>query len=358
MQAHSFTAGRQSAFSTFGVEADAVAGLTIWMVAGAVVIAAVVALLFVVAIRAREGAIGHRGGMRLVLWAGAVVPTLILFTLLVSTLPMMRPLRPAPADLRVAVQGEQFWWRVQYRPGGAAVVEDANELRVPVGRNVVLQLTAKDVLHSFWVPGLAGKMDMIPGRTNTLVVRATRAGRFRGQCAEFCGLSHAFMAFEVVAMEPAAFDAWLAARPASRGEAGIPTTSSPAQQMVAGVGPDEPRGGTAVPPTTPCRAQAARVAAPLPASPPDTSAGARLFAATGCGGCHAVAGEGGRIGPDLTRIGTRQTLAAGMQPMTRANLIRFIRAAPTVKPGARMPAYPQLSRRDAAAIAAWLEQRT
>lgn len=358
MQGHSLAAGRQSAFTTFGAEAEALAGLTWWMAAGAVAISVVVALLFVFAIRAREGAISHNGGMRLVLWAGAVVPSLILFGLLVSTLPMMRPLRAQPADLRVRVQGEQFWWRVQYRPAGAALVEDANELRVPVGRNVVLELTAKDVLHSFWVPGLAGKMDMIPGRTNTLVVRATRPGRFRGQCAEFCGLSHAFMAFEVVAMEPAAFDAWLAARPASQREPHTPAMPSPNQRSVGGIGPAEPRGTPMVPPEAPLTAM--RPGTAMPAAATDLPPGGRLFMAQGCGGCHAVAGTAaaGRIGPDLTRIGDRQTLAAGMQPMTRANLIRFIRAAPEVKPGARMPAYPRLSRADAAAIAAWLEQRT
>jgi cytochrome c oxidase subunit 2 len=171
---------------------------------------------------------------------------------------------------------------------------------------VELLLEAGDVLHSFWVPGLAGKMDMVPGRTNKLVVHATRAGRFRGQCAEFCGLSHALMAFDVVAMEPAAFDAWLA------------TQRAPAR-----VGGD----------------------------------GARLFAANGCGGCHRVSGlSDAAIGPDLTHIGGRAALGAGIQPMTQANLVRFIRHAPTVKPGARMPAYPQMTNDDAATIARWLEQ--
>ena len=276
------------------------------MVLGAVVIAAAVAALMVVASRSREGALTHKQGMRLVLWAGGVVPTVVLLTLLVSTLPAMRPIRSAPDDLRVRVTGEQFWWRVRYEPPGQPRLDAANELRIPVGRNVELLLDAGDVLHSFWVPGLAGKMDMVPGRTNRLVVHATRAGRFRGQCAEFCGLSHALMAFDVVAMEPAAFDAWLAAQRASV------------------------RGG---------------------------GDGARLFAAHGCGGCHQVRGvTDGTIGPDLTHLGARQTLAAGMQPLTTAHLVRFIRHAPDVKPGARMPAYPRMTDKDAATIARWLEQ--
>lgn len=301
-----FGSGRQSAFNTFGTEAGWLAGLTGWMVVGAVVIAAAVGALMFTAQRSREGALTHRQGMRLVLWAGGVVPTVVLLTLLIATLPAMRPIRVQPDDLRVTVTGEQFWWRVRYQPPGQAAVDDSNELRLPVGRDVELLLEAGDVLHSFWVPGLAGKLDMVPGRTNKLVVHATRAGRFRGQCAEFCGLSHALMAFDVVAMEPAAFDAWLAAR----------------------------------------RAPATVV-----------GEGARLFAANGCGGCHAVAGvAGGAIGPDLTHLGRRPSLGAGMQKLTHANLVRFIRNAPGVKPGARMPAYPQMTTQDAATIARWLEQ--
>lgn len=276
------------------------------MVLGAVIIAAAVGALMVVAQRSREAAITHQQGMRLVLWAGGIVPTVVLLTLLIATLPAMRPIAVKPDDLRITVTGEQFWWRVRYQPAGQAAVGDANELRVPVGRNVELLLEAGDVLHSFWVPGLAGKLDMVPGRTNKLVVHATRAGRFRGQCAEFCGLSHALMAFDVVAMEPAAFDAWLAAR----------RTASPA-----------------------------------------VGEGARLFAANGCGGCHTVAGlSDATIGPDLTHLAERTSLGAGMQKRTHANLVRFIREAPRVKPGARMPAYPQLSNDDAATIARWLEQ--
>ncbi|KQT31389.1 cytochrome B [Sphingomonas sp. Leaf412] len=293
----------QSVFATFGVEAERLATLTWVMVGGAVVIALAVAALFIVAIRAKEGALTHRGGMRLLLWAGGVVPTIILFTLLVATLPQMRPIRAEPGDLRIAVQGEQFWWRVRYQPPGAPAVVAANEVRVPVGRTVAFSLTAGDVLHSFWIPGLAGKVDMVPGRANALVVRATKAGRYRGQCAEFCGLSHALMAFDVVAMEPAAFEAWLSAQRR------------------------------------------------------DAAADDATFAAYGCGGCHAVRGtaHAGAIGPDLTHLATRPTLGAGMQAMTPANLVRFVRDAPSVKPGARMPAYPQMTDAEAIRIARYLE---
>ena len=297
------TPGPQSAFATFGAEAEYLARLTLWMVGGAVVIAAIVAALFVVAIRSREGAIGNRGGRRLLLVAGGIVPTIVLFALLVTTLPAMRPIAASAGDLRIRVTGEQFWWRVRYQPPGDTAVETANEVRVPVGRTTVFDLAAADVLHSFWIPGLAGKVDMVPGRTNRLVVRATKAGRYRGQCAEFCGLSHALMAFDVVAMEPVAFDAWLASR---------------------------------------------RVPAVAAASP-----GSAAYDAHGCAACHRIAGTAsvGIIGPDLSHVGARLTLGAGIQPMTRANLIRFVRAAPDVKPGARMPAYPKMTDADAAAIA-------
>lgn len=299
----------QSALDVFGDEAATVRHLTVVMLVGAILIAAGVAALMIAAVRAPEGKLTLKGGMRLVGWLGGALPVVVLLGLLLYSLPAMRPLPVARNDLRIAVEGEQFWWRVRYQPPGAAPVVTANEIRIPVGRVVQFDLTAGDVIHSFWIPGLAGKMDMIPGRTNTLVVRATKAGRFRGVCTEFCGLSHALMAFDVVAMEPAAFDAWLA--------------------------------------------NERRPAAPAA----DTAAGARAFAANGCTGCHAIAGTpaAGQIGPDLTHIGSRTSLGAGTTPMTRDALVRFIVDAPAVKPGARMPAYPQLSARDAQAIAAYLE---
>jgi len=301
----------QSTLATFGEDAAQVRAMTVVLLIGAAVIAVVMSALIVAAVRAPEGRMGHRGGMRLVLWAGAVVPTVILAAVLVWALPAMRPAAVGPADLRIRVEGQQFWWRVMYRPG-ADPVESANAIRLPVGRRVMLELDGGDVVHSFWVPGLAGKMDMIPGRTNLLPVRAERPGRYRGVCAEFCGLSHALMAFEVVAMEPAAFDRWLAAE-----------------------------------------------ARPVAADPNDAAVrrGARLFAANGCGGCHALRGTGerGRIGPDLTHIGNRATVGAGILPMTTADLSRFIRAPQSIKPGVRMPAYPQIGDADAVAIARYLQ---
>lgn len=299
----------QSTLAPFGADAADIRNLFLIMLAGAVMIAIGVALLMRHAVRASEGQLTHHGGMRLVLWLGGIVPTVVLLGLLVYSLPYMKPRPIGPADLNIAVEGEQFWWRVTYRPAGAAAVESANEVRIPIGRTVAFRLTAADVVHSFWIPGLGGKMDMIPGRTNTLVVRAEKAGRYRGQCAEFCGLSHALMALDVVAMPPAAFDAWLADQ----------------RRSVVAAGP-----------------------------------GAALFASNGCNACHAVRGTPatGRIGPDLTHFGARQTLAAGILPMTTANVARFIRHPQATKPGVRMPAFPQLTEAEAAAIARYLQGLT
>ncbi|AIT05779.1 cytochrome B561 [Sphingomonas taxi] len=299
----------QSTLAPFGADAVDIRRLFLLMLVGAVVIATGLALLMRHAVRAREGALTHQKGMRVVLWLGGVIPTVVLLGLLVYSLPYMKPRPVGPADMRIAVEGEQFWWRVTYRPPGGGAVETANEVRIPVGRTVAFRLTAADVVHSFWIPGLGGKMDMIPGRTNTLVVRADKAGRYRGQCAEFCGLSHALMALDVVAMEPAAFDAWLAAQ--RRPAAAVATAADP---------------------------------------------GARLFAANGCTACHVVGSGSARgIGPDLTHFGARETLAAGILPMTTANVARFIRHPEATKPGVRMPAFPQLSHGEAIAIARYLQ---
>lgn len=297
----------QSALAPFGAEAEGIRWLTVVLACAATIIAIAVAVLARHATRAPEGELTTNGGMRLILWLGGIVPTLVLAALLIYSLPIMRPRAVNADDLRIEAVGEQFWFRVRYRAPGRAVVETANEVRVPVGRTVLFELTGGDVIHSFWIPGLAGKMDMIPGRVNRLPVMATRPGRFRGVCTEFCGLSHALMAFEVVAMEPAAFDAWLAEQ----------------------------------------RRPALALAAP----------GRALFNRYGCGGCHSIRGQGqaGAIGPDLTHFGGRRTLGAGILPQTDAAVARFIRHPEDAKPGVRMPSFAHMSERDALLIAQYLK---
>jgi cytochrome c oxidase subunit 2 len=300
--------GAQSALSVFGVEAESTRTLTVTMLVAAGLIAIGVVWLAFHAARAPPGQLELRSGMRVILWFGAIGPTLLLTLLLVYALPMMRPLPAGDGDLRIAVDGEQFWWRVRYLPPGGQAVETANEIRVPVGRVVAFALRSPDVIHSFWIPGLAGKMDMIPGRTTELVVRATRTGLYRGVCAEFCGLSHARMAFDVVAMEPADFDRWLES--ATRPAAGV------------------------------------------------AGRGRRLFEDYGCSGCHAIRGhlEGSPIGPDLTHFGARRSLGAGTLPMTTEAIAAFVRNPARSKPGALMPAFSAMPVEDAAAIATYLAE--
>jgi cytochrome c oxidase subunit 2 len=298
--------GIQSALSPFGAEGEATLRIAWVMFIAAALITIAVLALATYAVRRDEHRIDHRRGMRIILWLGAIGPTLLLTALLVYSLPTMRPLAADEDDLRIAVEGEQFWWRVRYLPAGAAAVESANEIRLPVGRTVVFELASPDVIHSFWIPGLAGKMDMIPGRTNTLVVRATRAGVFRGACTEFCGLSHARMAFDVIVMEAGEFDRWLAgiARPASAA----------------------------------------------------AGAGRELYASFGCAGCHVIRGHsnGTPIGPDLTHLGARRSLAAATLPMTAGALSAFIRDPAASKPGVLMPSFEKMSASDADAVAAYL----
>ena len=298
--------GVQSAFSAFGVEAERVRTLTISMSVGAALLTAGVLWMAFHAGRAPAGSLDLRGGMNLILWCGALLPTLVLAALLLISLPGMRTLATDPQTLRIEVAGEQFWWRVRYLRGSGGPVESANEVRVPVGQTVAFELASDNVIHSFWIPGLAGKVDMIPGHRNELVVRATRTGIYRGACAEFCGLSHANMAFDVVAMEPADFDRWLA--------------------------------------------QAAGAAVEV------RSEGSYLFEQYGCSGCHVVRGHvtGTPIGPDLTHFGQRRTFAAGMYRLDRQALQRFVRDAPEMKPGALMPAFESMSSVHAAAIAGYL----
>lgn len=301
-----FGEGIQSAFSPFGVEGEATLRLTWVMFIAAALITVAVLWLAAHAARSNNPRIDHRRGMQVILWLGAIGPSLLLTALLVHSLPKMRPIPVNDRDLRIAVDGEQFWWRVRYLAATPGTVESANEIRLPVGRTVVFQLATPDVIHSFWVPGLAGKMDMIPGRTNTLAVRATRTGIFRGACAEFCGLSHARMSFDVIAMDAEEFDAWLAAL--------------------------------------------ARPALPV------IGRGRELFASSGCAGCHVVRGHfaGTPIGPDLTHFGARHSLAAGTLPMDLEALSSFIRDPSASKPGALMPSFAELTAADAGAIAAYL----
>ena len=248
-----------------------------------------------------------RWGEPFVLVAGVLVPALILAGVFVVSVRDLNAITPRTDDaaLAIHVRGHLWWWEARY-PNGAVT---ANELHIPVGERVRFELTTDDVIHSFWIPELAPKIDMIPGRTNVLEVEADRPGRYRGQCAEFCGLQHAHMALFVVAEPQADFDAWL-------------------------------------------RAEAVGAAAPASA---EAARGLTVFLGA-CAGCHTVRGTSatGTLGPDLTHMASRETLAAATLPNTRADLERWIADPQSVKPGAVMPP-TQLSAEDLQALVDFLE---
>ncbi|MGA0600838.1 cytochrome c oxidase subunit II [Caulobacter sp. KR2-114] len=216
-------------------------------------------------------------------------------------------------QLTLEVTAHQWWWEVRYMdPVAGRVFTTANEIHIPTGQPVRVVLSSPDVIHSFWVPKLAGKMDVIPGVTNVTWIQASAPGRYRGQCAEFCGLQHARMAFFVTAESPAEFNAW--------------------------------RDRQLAPPAAPTDATVAQ--------------GSELFAAH-CASCHTVSGTpaGAIVGPDLSHIAGRATLAAGTIPNDAAHLSAWISDPDAIKPGVLMPKAP-LSAADRAKVVAYLQSLT
>ena len=300
----------QSALATAGRDAERIADLFIVMSVGALIVWVAVVALAVYAIRARD-TYSERAANLLVIGGGVALPTVLLAALLAYGLPVLPEiLTPAPeGSLQIDVAGKQWWWRVRYARAQGAI-ETANELRLPVGERVNLRLVSTDVIHSFWVPSIAGKMDLIPGRVTHLALEPTRTGVFRGACAEYCGASHALMAFEVVVMERDEFDAWLAHQ------------GQPAQ--------------------APPNAEAAH--------------GQLAFTANGCTACHTIRGiaSTGTVGPDLTHVGSRRRIGAGTLPTGREAFVRWIAQTDTVKPGVHMPEFRALPLDDLSALAAYL----
>jgi cytochrome c oxidase subunit 2 len=302
--------GPLSALDAAGRDAARIEHLFIVMVVGALIVWAAVVAIAVYVIRVREPH-SPRAANLLIIGGGVALPAVVLGALLAYGLPLLpKVLAPASTgDVSIHVTAKQWWWRVEYMtPGGT--IETANEIRLPVGQRIDVHLASLDVIHSFWVPSLAGKMDMIPGRRTRLALEPTRTGVFQGTCAEYCGASHAHMAFSVVVMEPDGFRAWLdaQARPAT-----APTDAFAAQGQVG-------------------------------------------FVAHGCTACHTVRGTAaaGRVGPDLTHIGSRLRIAAGVLPNEPGALVRWIGDADRIKPGVHMPAFRALEADDVSALAAYL----
>jgi cytochrome c oxidase subunit 2 len=232
---------------------------------------------------------------RLIVGGGMIFPALILLVVFGATLTTLRALSAPTAgeELVIRVTGRQWWWEIHYPAQG---ITTANELYLPVGQAVKIELAARDVIHSFWAPQLHGKLDMIPGQVNHFWLQADRVGEFWGLCAEFCGLQHAKMAFLVVAQPPAEFAQWLAQQ----------------QQPAA----------------TPATAEAQR--------------GQQIFVSANCAYCHPVRGlqDEADLGPDLTHLASRRTLAAATLPNNRGNLENWILRPQHLKPGNLMPATP------------------
>jgi cytochrome c oxidase subunit II len=303
----------QSVLNPAGPEALRLTQLT-WLLVGFGT--AVLAIVVLAAATAMHGPAPLRAMLasaRMVVWAGIFFPAVALTGLLGYGVWLTRSSIANPDEegqLRIVVTGEQWWWRVHYPQSVGPAIETANEIRIPVGRSVLFELRSADVIHSFWVPNLGGKIDMIPGRTTFLRVRADRGGVFRGQCAEFCGGPHALMALEVIAVAPADFDSWLQNqnRPATEPESAI------------------------------------------------ASQGKGVFLGAGCGACHTVRGiaAAGAIGPDLTHLGSRRSVGIDTAAISEASIARFISEGQHVKPGNRMPPFRIFAPADLHAVATYL----
>jgi cytochrome c oxidase subunit II len=305
--------GSQSGLDPGGAAARELARLWWLMAAGALVIFLFVLGCAVYATRVAPRARPDFAGTWFILGGGVALPVVVLSALLTYSFVLGRDLsRPlGPEALRIEVVGSQWWWEVRYlRPGRGEPVVSANELRLPVGEPVELALSATDVIHSFWLPSIAGKRDMIPGQVNHLVLEVEEPGIYRGQCAEYCGGPHALMAFYAIAEAPDQFAAWL-------------------------------------------EREAAPAAAP---DDPFLMEGRELFLTSGCGACHTIRGTpaDGQLGPDLTHVGGRMSLGAGILPNNVGTIAGWIAGAQHIKPANKMPSFNTFSGAELRALAAYL----
>ncbi|MDQ6905575.1 MAG: cytochrome c oxidase subunit II [Chloroflexota bacterium] len=286
--------GSPSALDPHGPGAGKIA--TLWWI-----LFAVAAVVFVIVMGSLFYALFHRrradasrpvNANALVLVLGVIVPAIILMVILVFAINTESALSSAStsANLTVEVVGHQWWWEVRYPDQQVAT---ANEIHIPVGQTVQVKLTADTVIHSFWVPQLQAKTDAFPGRTTTTWLKADVPGDYLGECAEFCGVQHANMALHVIADRPDQYDAWM------KGQQQTP---------------------------------------PQPTAP-DLQKGYQVFIGASCSYCHTVRGTNAtaNVGPDLTHLASRKTLAAGTIPNTPGNLAAWITSAQNIKPGNKMP---------------------
>jgi cytochrome c oxidase subunit 2 len=307
----------QSTLAPHSRASSEIARLWWWMlVVACVVFAGAIGMLGLAWIRRNRGGLpiidgGASLNLGLVVLFGIVIPVSVNIALFViANFVVINDTdapRAATTALTIDVTGRQWFWEVRY-PGTPAVT--ANEIHIPVRTRVNLVATTGDVIHSFWVPELNRKIDMIPGRRNRILLYADTPGRYRGQCAEFCGLEHARMAMYVDAQQPADFQRWLRSQ------------AAPAQAATA----------------------------------PAAQQGQQAFMSDACASCHTIRGTPakGDVGPDLTHVGSRSTLAALTIPNNPAQLKRWLRDPSQVKPGSLMPDLG-LSQRDIDSLTSYLE---
>lgn len=289
---------RQSVVHPASFEASEIARLW-WVMFGVLTVAFILVIVFTAwaIFRGREKTPSPPGGgRRFIVGWGIVFPAVVLVGLLFYSLKVSVLMRAPDEGVLVQVTGNMWWWDVRYPE---LDIITANEIYIPAGEPVLIELRSNDVIHSFWVPNLHGKMDTIPGLVNTFWLNADEPGQWRGQCAEFCGRQHALMAFEVVALPPDEFAQWV-------------EDHQP-----------EPKE------TTPVAA----------AEKEPFARGKEAFFRASCHECHAIRGTEarGRAGPDLTHIGSRLTLGAGTIPNNTGNLMGWVVNPQEIKPGNLMP---------------------
>lgn len=327
----------QSIHNTHGPASERIASLSWLMTITFLIVTVLMWALLAVAAKRRRGSLAEHmpidigGGQAWIAIGGLAIPLIILTVVFVLGLQLLADFpihgrrggmmhggmsdallaEAQKPDIRII--GHQWWWEVQYLNGPLeGQFTTANEIHMPTHRAINIELETGDVMHSFWVPALHGKVDLIPGHPNFLRVEASDTGNFEGQCAEFCGAQHAHMRILVVAQEPAAYDAWVEAQ---RKPGAQPTTQ-------------------------------------------EALLGQQLFLSGPCALCHQVRGTlaGGHVAPDLTHIGSRQYIASNSFPNNDAYLEAWITHAQSLKPGAKMPNFTQFDGVQLRSLVAYLRQ--
>jgi len=314
----------QTSLYSSGPAAHSIAGMQWLLVILFLVISLIMWLLIAWAATTRRGTLEEHapvdvgGGQGWIAIGGLLIPFIVLFILFVLGLKLLAgfPIQSAhDAHVKpdILIIGHQWWWEVHYlNPQPSLQFTTANEIHIPANRPVTLELESHDVIHSFWVPALHGKVDLIPGHPNFVRIEASHSGTFSGQCAEYCGAQHAHMRLLVIAEEPDEYQAWLD----QQRKPGVEPTSQEAME------------------------------------------GQKIFLAGPCAMCHTIRGTvaGGRVAPDLTHIGSRQFIASDSFPNNNAYLEAWITHAQSLKPEAQMPNLTQFNGKQLRDLVAYLRQ--